>query len=483
MTQIKLISINSLLLDQNNPRFVTPAENQRDAIEQMFSLKTSKVLRIAKDIAINGLDPSENMMVHKNGDPQGGYIVDEGNRRLTALKVLNKPELAPTKDLQTSFSKIRSSADQIPKKINCAIFDDDSYEHWVSLKHTGQNNGVGRVSWDSPEISRYNAFHGKPSLQNQLYSFIDLFPDEFSQFIENKKVIRITNLSRLVGDPDVRKAFGLKAIDGKLFCNQPLDRFISEYSKLLRVMTELQDNGRAVFTVDIIKKKTDRECLIQDLDITPPDNTVEMWPLLRPLKIKQEVEQTNKKNAIEANSSNDSNRKNKQDINNAQQSGNNTNSTKGITKPPKIGRNNLIPSSVQLNFRDNKRCSRIFMELKRSLKFENTPNAISVMLRVFIELSLTSYIERESLKFRPKKQGQTPGLHDKVVMCAEQIKSLGNITQAQCTSVCTFSKQITKASGSLHQYVHNPHFIPTKEMVNTEWDNFQALLEAIWRPE
>lgn len=35
MKQVKPININKLLLDVDNPRFPTPAENQRDAIAKM----------------------------------------------------------------------------------------------------------------------------------------------------------------------------------------------------------------------------------------------------------------------------------------------------------------------------------------------------------------------------------------------------------------------------------------------------------------
>lgn len=57
------------------------------------------------------------------------------------------------------------------------LFYDNDYEHWVNLKHTGQNGGVGRVEWTATEKARHLARIGKQSFGNQLLTFIDLNPD------------------------------------------------------------------------------------------------------------------------------------------------------------------------------------------------------------------------------------------------------------------------------------------------------------------
>ncbi|EBJ8061661.1 hypothetical protein F6558_22590, partial [Salmonella enterica] len=95
MNQIKSMNINKLLLDVDNPRFPTSAENQRDAIAKMLELQYERIYRLAKDIVAKGLDPSENILVYPSEEEDGFFIVAEGNRRVTALKLLLSPKLAP----------------------------------------------------------------------------------------------------------------------------------------------------------------------------------------------------------------------------------------------------------------------------------------------------------------------------------------------------------------------------------------------------
>jgi len=100
------------------------------------------------------------------------------------------------------------------------------------------------------------------------------------------------------------------------------------------------------------------------------------------------------------------------------------------------------------------------------------------MLRIFIDLSVTIFIEDNKIIF--KDAPRTPGLHDKVIMCSQFLRDNKKILGSECTAIIAFSSQISKSSGTLQQYVHNPHFIPMKLSVNGEWDNFEKLLIAIW---
>lgn len=151
----------------------------------------------------------------------------------------------------------------------------------------------------------------------------------------------------------------------------------------------------------------------------------------------------------------------------------------GGKKPiPNVNRNILIPQMVKLNFYGNVKCSKIFSELKTKMTHDSTPVAISVMLRVFVDLSLTNLIEKKSIKF--KDAPRTPGLHDKVVMCCDYLRGLKILTPAECSAICAFSKVRFNANGTIQQYVHNQHANPSKDIVNTEWDNFQSLIEAVW---
>ena len=82
------ISVDRILLDLENPRLPRVANNQRDAISLMCQTKGKEILNLAEHIATNGLDPSTLAMVIPSGDSPIKYIVVDGNRRITALKIL-----------------------------------------------------------------------------------------------------------------------------------------------------------------------------------------------------------------------------------------------------------------------------------------------------------------------------------------------------------------------------------------------------------
>ena len=80
----KSVSIDILDINTENPRFET-VSSQREALTVMIENQRGKLVELANDIAINGLNPSDLCMVtpQENG---GKFKVLEGNRRITALK-------------------------------------------------------------------------------------------------------------------------------------------------------------------------------------------------------------------------------------------------------------------------------------------------------------------------------------------------------------------------------------------------------------
>jgi len=92
------ILLSKLKLDTANPRH-PEFESQREIIEWMTSGSGrigEKLLALAKDIAGIGLNPADRVMVVRDDKEKGQFIVLEGNRRLTAVKLLNDPHVAPT---------------------------------------------------------------------------------------------------------------------------------------------------------------------------------------------------------------------------------------------------------------------------------------------------------------------------------------------------------------------------------------------------
>ncbi|MCI4190203.1 hypothetical protein [Dickeya dianthicola] len=501
MYQYKSININDLMLDVQNSRFGDNVDGQREAIKVMVENQGQKIVKLAKDIAENGVDPSERMIVVESDDEEKGFIVKEGNRRVTALKLIENPSLVQNKTLELTFEKIKKSRKIRVLNVDCVVYDNEEYNHWINLKHTGQNEGAGRVGWTTPEQLRYMARNGKESFANQLYSFIDLFPEHFENIIKNKSKVKITNLDRLIGDPSFRKSLNLNGVDGLLFCSQPLNRFISELKKILDVMILTDDNGRPEFTVNRIRSKDDRANFISELGLTSFSPALEKeWRLLEPPKSSSKDDGRQNEKGSQNDTNHEKNTAGDVDTGHEKSSGEHSTTGDGEGKnsggssdtddkakgkkgsnPAGVKRNHMIPMGVSLKFgTKHKRCHRIFTELKR-MTHEDHQNSLAVMLRVFIELSLNTYIDINNLVYQDKKNPhKTPGLHDKVVMVSSNLFEKKIIDGPKKTAIQSYSKQMTSSSASLQQYVHNANLIPEKEFVNTEWDNFQPLIEAIW---
>lgn len=487
--QKQTIKVSNLKLDLDNSRFPEQPDSQRDALIKMVELQGDKLVSLATDIIEHGIDPSERLIVLK--DSEDSYIVSEGNRRLTTLKLMNQPEIIGENGTVKKIKRLLKSNPIIPAEVDCVVFEnEEDFEHWIRLKHTGENQGAGRVRWTGQESDRYRAKHGSTSFGNQLLSFIRSEEKVADSISVKSQRLKITNLNRLLGDPYVRKSLGLSSpVNGILFCDEHKDSFIYKISLILDCMLESDDKGKVIFTVDRIRMKQDRADFVNQLGIEASGEKLERaWRLDDPRSF---VEPTPKStNGVASNndgspSSDPSEQQNPSDSGNGSKKNESTSENadtqtdRGATGKGSVkqnpNRNNLVPANVRLKITD-KKCSGIFKELKSELRHDRAANSIAVMVRVFLDLSLTFYIENNNLRLDDRKSG----LHDKVVKVTSHLENQGKLTKKLVTSIQAASASTLKSNGSLQQYVHNNHMFPDKSSINTTWDNFEPLLVGIW---
>ncbi|MFH1824599.1 MAG: ParB N-terminal domain-containing protein [Candidatus Firestonebacteria bacterium] len=137
------IDIENLLLDPNNPRFskhpdeITP-ENKfedkeiQDETFRLMQYRTYEIRELADSIKSNGFAQVDNIFVKKI---KSKYVVVEGNRRISAIKLLLINHKNGTK-LHTLSTKI---LEQI-KKIDCIDLSENSSEEIdfiLGLRHHG----------------------------------------------------------------------------------------------------------------------------------------------------------------------------------------------------------------------------------------------------------------------------------------------------------------------------------------------------------
>ena len=145
-------SIKRLHLDLRNPRLGRPTvENEAEATARLLREFGPKIIGLAKSIAEHGLNPTESWaIVHEDGK----YVVLEGNRRLVACRLLDKPHKAPDPQTAATFERIKRGVRTTGSYLNpsCVEFEHRAdARYWIHLKHHGAGSGEGTAAW-GPEM-------------------------------------------------------------------------------------------------------------------------------------------------------------------------------------------------------------------------------------------------------------------------------------------------------------------------------------------
>lgn len=142
------------LLDPENPRLPDGTSNDREAINRLLADGYSQMLALARDLVERGEgNPTELPIVMRDGSK---FVVLEGNRRFATLKLLADPKLADDKAHQAAFERIKKSNGSPPKSLYCAVASDrEEADPWLTLRHTGANDGVGVRVWSAEQTARH----------------------------------------------------------------------------------------------------------------------------------------------------------------------------------------------------------------------------------------------------------------------------------------------------------------------------------------
>jgi len=147
--EIKDINISDLKLDLHNPRLPKSKQgkDQKTIIE--FMLLEAATLELMLAIGENDFFAGELLLVVPDNKERDKYIVIEGNRRLTAVLLLNEPELAIVKKI--AISEIIEKAKFKPTIVPCLIFNNRD----EIMKYLGFIHITGKKSWRLLEKARY----------------------------------------------------------------------------------------------------------------------------------------------------------------------------------------------------------------------------------------------------------------------------------------------------------------------------------------
>ncbi|MET7618808.1 hypothetical protein [Streptomyces sp. NPDC005408] len=407
-------SVTDLSLDYQNPRHDMPTPTTREAIAALLQKDPEKLARLAQDIAEQGLNPTElPIVVHE----EGKIVVIEGNRRLATLKALADPSLVDDPRIRQQMGII-ARRHSIPRAMRCVVAESrEKANHWITLRHTGEAEGVGVVPWTSEQKIR---FAQKENPTARALRFIEQVSEWYStdndllQDIATVRTTRLTTLARLLSDPKVRNSLGFDFRNSGILADYDPEIMHSSVRKLFSdLATHL-----SVTHVKSKEQRTDYIGAIKD-------------HLPQPSERLPQPRHTSPKNQ-------NSNRGDVQDQKEAAPRP----STSPASTPQKDKRvfQNVILRNV------SPRTAKVLNEAKK-IVIEDSPNVAAIMIRAVIDITVTEAAERQGWRRRQDKLRERIGV------------ALRHIDPADADKQLDEARRMSQNDGALsvknlHSFIH-----------------------------
>lgn len=455
MSEIVEIPLADLLIDMRNARLKDEQPNQQAALLAVAKQQGKRLLKLATDIVEQGLDPITLTAVVPTDDNKKRYVVIEGNRRIAALKALETPSLTTSAfdtGMQKQLVKLskRFSEDPI-ESITCILFETEKEaDHWIRLRHTGQNEGVGLVEWGADEKDRYTARHGYRSSEGQVIDFVEKFGELSEMATQSNKGI-ISSVKRLLSNPTVRERLGIDISDGKVLSWYPAQEVAKGLNRII------EDLKTEKIKVGDIYHAQDRIKYAESIPASHLPNPATQLNYPQPLET---LDSSTTSGDLTAN--------------------------QGRPKPKtkkkprqQSARTAVIPKDCYLNI-SPPRLNTIYNEL-RNLSVDQYSNACSVTLRVFVELSIDHYIAQK--KLMTGQQGRNDPLAKRLKTVASDLLKQGKIDAQLETAIKKVADSqfvLAASTVTFNQYVHNQYVYPKSTELIVAWDELQPFMEKLW---
>lgn len=443
------LKIDQLDLDLWNPR-INKAEGQYEVMQRIIEDQDIKLAVLAESIAEEGLNPMDRLLVMKS-ERKGKFVVLEGNRRTLALKILHSPAVLTGLDVRPGLRRrLEKAAEHFVAKnvepIDCfEVADRAQAGPWLLLRHSGENDGKGIVDWSGVAGKRFRG--NDPALQA-----LDFVRQHAALSEEQKRLLDdrfpITTLDRLLSTPAVRKQIGLEVRDGKLMTFLPAEEVLKPLRSIVLDLAEKKVNVTKLKLrdqqIEYVTHRIDRADVGKRSGVSRPLEAIGESDFPVPAK--------------------------KAPAKKVQRS---------------TPRSKIVPKHCSLNVTSAK-TDEIYMEL-RAMRLDTFPNAIAVMLRVFIENSVDYYLTKVanppiSLSIPVPNQGdKDKALLKKLEEAMEDmIRNGAPKKDFDAIKRGMGDKRSPLSVDLLNSYVHSRFVGATERDLTVAWDGAQPFFERIW---
>lgn len=482
------IALKNLNLWSENPRFPQAyfGKPENELIDYIVSVPHYKIKVFGKEIVEDFDMPIFEKLAIYDGD--GKNTAYEGNRRLTIYKLLLNPDLASDDDIKSYFTQLKRSLNIDENfKIDCVISNNKKeILRYVNRKHLNNNN---EVAWGSIENS------------NAKVRWLDN-PDKIDIFRSNLSVI-IRNLNIPTSDKDKILGKGFVTTFFRILNTVTSAKFFSlvfdDDNNLIAGNNDFLSKLEVII-YDILLKKTFRGKIFSRLDTEDIDEYLKSITLVEEAEVENvppvdsELLLVSLKNEI---TDNNNDLVSKIEVNPINNKVNNDSPIKDVNRgssgavvPEKKERlksktslrKHLIPKDCKLVINQNK-INNIYRELRDDLLLDDSaksvPNAVGVLFRVFIEVSLDHYAEKRHGHNFKKDDGinvKTSWVVNKMIEIGYQKKIFTNITVVGSSKMQHSYLSIEK----FHQYIHSSTLEPSSSELKTKWDLLEPFFKTLW---
>lgn len=448
MPQVRL-KVRDLVLDHDNPR-ITHAAGQQEALQKIVTDQKGKLVKLAQSITDHGLSPAERLLVLRLNRTPKSYIALEGNRRVAVLMILAKPAVLTGLDMPAATKRALELLAKTFKKglvEPIAAFElpsRDDARYWLDLRHGGGHEGAGVDNWTTMAKRR---FEGQPPAVQVLELVTErggLTPAQLAAITDK---FPTSTLERFLENRVVRRELGIDVKDGKVVTNLPAAEIVKPLRKIVTdLATKKTRVGKLMSTNDMLKyvrEELGSAHLPDTSKVRSAERGLGEIPTSEFAKVRPRVVRR---------------------------------------KPDPSDRREVVPRSCRLNVTHN-RISQIYKEL-RELRLDDAPNSIAVLLRVFLEMSVDHFLEKNGGKLdelKPDGRKRFKSLDKKLAETVGMLVAIG-VPPAHFASV-TRSLSVRTSPMHIdlfHLYVHDRFATPLPQELKAAWDHAQPLFEKIW---
>ena len=478
------VDLAALDLDLRNPR-IDPALHQTQAISEILQAERigerigEKIYSLAKSICeLASVDPSERLIVIANPQSPGRYVVLDGNRRVTALKLLTEPTLLDRDDIGMPASLNRRMhalrneylIDEISTRLDVALADSrEEARPFIRLKHTVGLEGAGRSSWSPMQQARFDD-NGTYKLLTRLrvdgllnsQTLDQLDSSEFpvstferaagSSEFTNRFGGRIASDAYDEGSNPARALFGWARVANDTASGQITSRTIQLTEDVANYLEPVLREFENITDVD---SNGGEECADGDAPIEPASPTAR--PGTQAVTPGSGAPQTPQPEGAASPTPA-------------------TGGPAAIARPrsPRV-RHYLIDRRSPLAVNQQK-CRLIHDELMGKVRVSDAPYACAFLVRSFLELTAHTYLNQFGLRI-------TSNFTSNITAMAQDLISQPRVPDEPAGRVAIGRALLSEARvyEGLSDATHNVHVNLSPDHVRATWDSIEAGLRLAWR--